>query len=121
MRFMFCLSLDVGRLAGLDVGQEEMKRRILGRGETSGRIDDNEETIVKRFVTFEQETGPILDHYEAKGMLRRIDGERDPDEVWADVRSLVASEEAAAAAPAPAAEKAEKAAPDVRSFLLGGS
>ncbi|CAK0906603.1 unnamed protein product, partial [Prorocentrum cordatum] len=38
------------------VGQEEMKRRILSRGETSGRIDDNEETLVKRFVTFEEAT-----------------------------------------------------------------
>merc|ERR1719343_1520364 len=81
-----CLSLEVGR--------EEMRRRVLGRAESSGRLDDNETTVEKRFATFVSETGPLLTHFDAKGLLAKVDGERSVDEVWLDVRALV---EAAAA------------------------
>lgn len=37
-----------------------MKKRLLNRGKTSGRADDNPETIIKRFETFTKETQPIL-------------------------------------------------------------
>jgi len=40
-----------------------MTKRLIKRGETSGRIDDNEETIRKRLVTFHAETTPILGYY----------------------------------------------------------
>ncbi len=36
-----------------------LQRRLLDRGKTSGRVDDNEEAIVKRFRTFEEETLPV--------------------------------------------------------------
>lgn len=81
VNFMCCLSLEVGR--------EEMKRRLLGRAETSGRLDDNEETIEKRFVTFNQETGPMLDYFEERGLLRKVDGGRDLDTVWSEVHSIL--------------------------------
>ncbi|CAF1268752.1 unnamed protein product [Rotaria sordida] len=57
----------------------------LKRGETSGRIDDNEETIEKRLVTFHQETQPILDYYGKQGKLITIDTNRKPDEIFEDV------------------------------------
>merc|ERR1711972_1013381 len=81
VRLMFCLSLEVGL--------EEMKARLLKRSEVSGRLDDNEETIVKRFVTFEEETGPLLEYFGSKDLLRKVNGERDADAVWSDVRSLL--------------------------------
>lgn len=76
-----CLSLEVTR--------GEMKRRLMGRAKKSGRLDDNEETIEKRFVTFEEETGPLLEHFGAQGVLRKVDGDKAPAEVWAAVRGLV--------------------------------
>lgn len=81
VRFLCCLSLEVGL--------EEMKKRLLRRGQDSGRIDDNEETIEKRFVTFGEETGPLLEYFGSKGLLRKVNGERDADAVWSDVRSLL--------------------------------
>jgi adenylate kinase family enzyme len=68
-----------------DVPDEIMKERLIKRGETSGRIDDNEETIAKRLVTFHEETQPILGYYGKQGKLVTIDANREPDEVFADV------------------------------------
>ena len=66
-----------------EVSNEEMKKRILGRNE--GRADDNEETIEKRLATFEKETKPILEEYENKKILIRIDGMKSVDEISEEV------------------------------------
>jgi adenylate kinase family enzyme len=62
-----------------------MSKRLVKRGETSGRIDDNEETILKRLKTFHEETTPILGYYGKQGKLVTIDAHRKPDEVFLDV------------------------------------
>jgi hypothetical protein len=62
-----------------------MTERLIKRGETSGRIDDNEETIKKRLVTFHEETTPILGYYGKQGKLVTIDAHRRPSEVFGDV------------------------------------
>ena len=66
-----------------DVSNEEMKKRILGRNE--GRADDNEETITKRLAKFERETKPIVEEFEKRKILIRIDGMRNVDEIYEDV------------------------------------
>ncbi|XP_015792410.1 adenylate kinase isoenzyme 1 [Tetranychus urticae] len=66
-----------------DVSDSVMVQRLLKRGETSGRIDDNEETIKKRLATFHQHSDPILSHYKDK--LVKISGERLPEEIFLDV------------------------------------
>eukprot|EP00933_Yihiella_yeosuensis_P012079 TRINITY_DN12013_c0_g1_i6.p2 TRINITY_DN12013_c0_g1~~TRINITY_DN12013_c0_g1_i6.p2 ORF type:complete len:129 (+),score=31.47 TRINITY_DN12013_c0_g1_i6:569-955(+) len=81
VEFACCLNLSVS--------DEEMKRRLLGRAETSGRLDDNAETIVKRFKTFEEETGPLLRYFEEQGKLRVVDGGRNPEDVFQDVKTCV--------------------------------
>ena len=43
--------------------EETLVGRLLERGKNSGRVDDNLETVRKRFVTFQNETAPILDFY----------------------------------------------------------
>ena len=47
-----------------DCANEELERRLLKRGETSGRSDDNLEVIRKRFRTYREETLPVVRHYE---------------------------------------------------------
>jgi len=46
-----------------------MKSRLLKRAETSGRADDNEETIVKRLKTFHDVTTPVVDYYGAQNKV----------------------------------------------------
>lgn len=62
-----------------------MSERLKKRGETSGRIDDNEETIAKRLVTFHEQTTPILGYYGKQGKLVTIDANRSANEVFEDV------------------------------------
>ncbi|XP_014680367.1 PREDICTED: adenylate kinase isoenzyme 1-like [Priapulus caudatus] len=49
-----------------EVTEDIMKQRLRHRGETSGRVDDNEETIIKRLKTFNDLTVPVMTHYGAK-------------------------------------------------------
>lgn len=57
----------------LDVSEAEMEARLLNRGLSSGRSDDNAETIKRRFRTFVQDSLPVVESLEARGCLRRID------------------------------------------------
>jgi len=56
------------------------------------RADDNEETIKTRLATYDGETRPLLEYYEATGRLRRVDGTRDPEAIYADVAQAVSRE-----------------------------
>ncbi|KAI6222975.1 Adenylate kinase isoenzyme 1 [Aphelenchoides fujianensis] len=69
-----------------DVSEETLVQRCLKRGQTSGRVDDNPETIRKRLQTFNQATAPVVAHYEKKGKLVRIKAEGTIDEIFAHVQ-----------------------------------
>ena len=58
------------------------------RGETSGRSDDNRESIVKRFKTYDESTRPIIDYFRSINKVRIVYSNRDPALVFADVAKL---------------------------------
>lgn len=58
-------------------------------GEVYQRADDTVETVTNRLDVYERNTQPLVDYYDAKGLLRKIDGARDVDEVFTDVAALV--------------------------------
>lgn len=68
--------------------EEELMNRLLKRGETSGRTDDNEESIRKRFRTFERDCKPVVDMYDNQGKIHSVDALRGEDEIFADIRPL---------------------------------
>ncbi|XP_078678274.1 uncharacterized protein LOC144914352 isoform X3 [Branchiostoma floridae x Branchiostoma belcheri] len=68
---------------------QTMTERLLGRAKTSGRADDNEETIKKRLDTFYSATEPVVQFYQEKGKLCRINAERSVDAIFADVVSAL--------------------------------
>jgi adenylate kinase len=53
------------------------------------RADDNPETVQARLNTYEQQTRPLLDYYQAKNLLQRVDGTRDPQEIYSDIEKIV--------------------------------
>ncbi len=53
------------------------------------RADDNAETIKARLATYERDTRPLLDYYERTGRLRRVDGDRDSEAIYADIEKAV--------------------------------
>ena len=86
----------------LDCPEEIMKDRLLERGKTSGRSDDNAETIAKRFKVFQMQSMPVISHYSRRGRVKMVaatadaegdDGHvRTPDEIYAEVRKCFAPE-----------------------------
>jgi adenylate kinase len=69
----------------LDVSESQLIQRLLARG----RPDDIRDTIGERFRQYDRLTQPLLDYYRSRGILRHIDAEGTPDEVFAKVRSAV--------------------------------
>jgi adenylate kinase len=55
------------------------------------RDDDKEETIHRRLEVYARQTAPLIDYYENAGLLRRFDGQRNPDEVHDHIRATVAT------------------------------
>ena len=77
----------------VEASDETMKERLLNRGKSSGRVDDNEETIKQRLATFHEVTKPVIDHYGAQGKLKIVNSEQDPDDVFEDVKKIIEHKE----------------------------
>lgn len=69
-----------------------MAERCLERGKTSGRVDDNPESIKKRYKVYENETRPIIDMYEKVGKVRTISSVPPADEVYLEVQKVLRAE-----------------------------
>lgn len=72
----------------LDCSEEELTRRLLERGKTSGRSDDNEEAIRKRFATFRETCKPVIDMYLDQGRAHRVDASRSEEEIFDELKDL---------------------------------
>jgi len=55
------------------------------------RDDDEPDVIRKRLGTYHEKTEPLVGYYDSRSVLRRIDGERDPDEVEAEIRRTLST------------------------------
>jgi len=69
-----------------DCPEEVMQDRVLKRGESSGRTDDNLDSIKKRFNTYLNSTLPVVDAYEKQNRVVRVNADRSLETVWADVK-----------------------------------
>lgn len=74
-----------------DCPEEVMEARLLKRGESSGRTDDNIQSIKKRFQTFLNQTLPVVSSYEKEGKVHRVNSDVPPDEVYSVVRRIFSS------------------------------
>ena len=61
-------------LIDLHVDEKETIQRLINRGRTSGRSDDNEDTIRKRLVVYHKQTEPVADFYRNLNKYQRVDG-----------------------------------------------
>ncbi len=76
----------------IHVAQDVLVKRLAKRAEIEGRADDNEETIRTRMQVYESETAPLLDYYENRGLLVKINGEQSIDEVSAELTAVIRQE-----------------------------
>jgi adenylate kinase len=89
---MLKLHTSLSCLISLDVAEEESVKRLLNRGITSGRSDDNEAVIRNRLREYNQKTLPVLQFYRDKGIYVEIDGTIAIDDVRTRITEIVRSE-----------------------------
>ncbi|WP_019625650.1 adenylate kinase [Thioalkalivibrio sp. ALJT] len=104
------------RAIQIDVPFEELKQRLTGRvscgdcgavfnthtfppqkegvcdlcgGELIHRADDNEETVVNRLKVYEDQTRPLIEYYDGHGLLKHINGTRDIELIFDEIRQLL--------------------------------
>jgi adenylate kinase len=77
------LDSDVHLLVSLDVPEEEIVERILNRGKSSGRSDDNNESIIRsRFKVYEEVTDPVFGYFKSLNKAVKIHGIGSIDEIF---------------------------------------
>ena len=79
----------VAAMLELDVPEDELMKRLILRGQQSGRADDNEETIKKRLVVYHQQTQPLIEWYKQEGVHYHIDGLGALDRIFGDICAVV--------------------------------
>ncbi len=89
-RLLDDLGETVDVVIALEVPEEELIRRLMGRARQEGRADDSEAVIRKRFEEYRRKTAPVLDYYEVQGKLHPINGVGTVEEVFDRIRQVLA-------------------------------
>ena len=76
---------------GLEVEEEELIERLINRGKTSGRSDDNMETIKKRLDVYNNQTNPLRDHYLEQGKYVAIHGMGSINDIFNEIKTAINS------------------------------
>ena len=73
----------IAAMLALEVSEEELVRRLLKRGETSGRSDDNNDGVIReRIAEYHRKTTPVADHYQKAGKVVMVKGEGTVNEIF---------------------------------------
>ncbi|MEF8831795.1 MAG: adenylate kinase [Halobacteriales archaeon] len=107
---------DLDVVVYVDVHEDELARRLTGRrvceecgatyhvdfdppaepgvcdecgGDLYQREDDQEDVVRERIRVYEENTAPVVEHYEDQGDLARVDGDGTPDEVWERLEAAI--------------------------------
>jgi len=77
------MDTSVTMMLALEVDEDELVKRLLERGETSGRVDDqNEDTIRNRFKVYQEETSPLAQFYSDQGKYTGVYGMGVVDDIF---------------------------------------
>ena len=70
-------------MLALDVSEEELVKRLLKRGETSGRSDDSNEQVIRaRIIEYHKKTAAVADHYQQEHKVVMVKGEGTIEEIF---------------------------------------
>lgn len=82
---------EVDVMIELSVPDEMLMERLINRGKTSGRADDNEETIRKRLDVYKNQTAPLIEWYKTDGKHRAIKGHGALEEITDTLSEVIDS------------------------------
>jgi len=75
---------------GLEANDDVLVARILERGKTSGRADDQDEAIIRsRYEEYNEKTAPLIDYYTAKKCYNSVDGIGSVEEITGRLSSVI--------------------------------
>jgi len=81
---------EISLVLALEVSEEELVKRLLNRGKTSGRSDDTDEAVIrKRFTVYTNETEPVAGHYRQLKKFNSIKGEGSVDEIFGAIKNVI--------------------------------
>ena len=80
---------QVAGMLELAVPDEMLTERLINRGKTSGRADDNEETIKKRLAVYNEQTAPLIEWYEKEGKRHAVKGYGSLEEINAALCAVI--------------------------------
>jgi len=89
---MIKLNTSLNCLFSLEVPEEESVRRLLERGKSSGRADDNEKVIRNRLREYNDKTLPVLNFYKDKGLYYEVDGIKAIEKVRDEINKTIKDE-----------------------------
>jgi adenylate kinase len=84
------LQQPLQRAVLLDVAESTLMDRLAERAKKEGRIDDTPATIKHRLKVYHDQTEPVVGHYQAKGLVRKVHGEGSVEEIYARVAGAIA-------------------------------
>ena len=85
-------SLTINVMLALDVTEQELVKRLVKRGETSGRPDDNNEQVIRtRIQEYHKKTSPVADHYKKANKVILIKGEGTVDDIFGSLTKEIDS------------------------------
>jgi adenylate kinase len=84
------LHQECDRVLCLDVPDEVLVARLLGRAQKEGRTDDTSEVIGRRLEVYREKTAPLIEFYSSKGKLAQIDGNQSMSDVTAALKEAIA-------------------------------
>lgn len=82
----------INLVVSLLVSEDELKTRLISRGQVSGRSDDNEAIIMNRITEYHAKTSPVADYYKSKNKLVEIKGEGSVDEIFQRISAEIDSQ-----------------------------
>ena len=74
--------IPIDMVLSVEVPEDELYKRLMGRGTDSGRSDDESEIILHRIEVYKQQTFPLIDYYKHQGKLVAINGMAQIDQVY---------------------------------------
>ena len=83
--------LNIDLVIAIDVDEDELMKRLLGRAIILGRADDNEATIKNRIEVYKSQTLPLFEHYKKQGKLFPVNGIGTVDEIFARITKVIDS------------------------------
>ena len=73
----------------LDVPEDELRRRMIERAQTSGRSDDNINVINRRLEEYREKTLPVMDFYTKRGKVHRVNGTGSVEEIFEKITEVI--------------------------------